>query len=129
MFSKEFGCVFQTELLDVVAQFGVITAFGEHGTDALLRQIEAIHDSLTFELGIEEQLFAHDDLVDMLEQLLIGECIEVEVFGNWFRFMGLSLFQIEILVVHGFANLLDKDAVLAADGSVFPDDHDGKSDG
>ena len=51
----------------------MITPFGEYGTDTLLRQLEAVDDGLTLEIGIEEKFFLHNDLVDIFEQLLVGE--------------------------------------------------------
>ena len=55
----------------------MLTALGEDGTHAFLRQLEAIHDDLALELGVEEEFFAYDDIVDILEELLVGKCVEV----------------------------------------------------
>jgi hypothetical protein len=50
----------------------MFAAFGEDGAYAFLRQMESLHDGLTPEFGITEEMFADDDVLDILIQLIIG---------------------------------------------------------
>ena len=54
LFDEQVGSMVQTQLLNIAVQLGMFTAFGENGTDTLLRQLEAVHDGLTPEFGVEE---------------------------------------------------------------------------
>ena len=69
LLDKPAGGTIQTQLKDVAGQFHIFAALGECGTDTFLRQLEAVHDSLTLELGIKEQPLADNDIVEILEQL------------------------------------------------------------
>jgi len=123
LFDEQVGGIVQTQLLNIAVQLGMFTAFGENGTDALLRQLEAVHDGLTPELGVEEEFFAYDNLVDVLEELFVG--LDVCVGDNG-RLLGPFLLPVHLLVVHRFSNLLGQQAVVAADNPVLDDDDGGK---
>ena len=97
LFDQQLGGIFQTELLYIAAQLRMFRTLGEDGSDALLRQLEAVDDGLTSERGVEEEMFAHDDIVDMLEELLVGQCCLV---GVGCRCMFAYLSPIFLLVGH-----------------------------
>ena len=83
---EQYGRIFQAQLLGVVGELSILAAFSEDGTYALFRKLEAVHDGLALEPGIEKEPFTHNDIVDMLEQLLVGKGVEVGyvVGGGYF---------------------------------------------
>ena len=71
-FQKQLGGIIQTQLQDVGAHLAMFAAFGEDAAYAFLRQVESLHDGIPPEFGITEEMFADDDVVDILIQLLVG---------------------------------------------------------
>ncbi len=65
----------QTKPQNIAVHLRKLAALGENGSDALLRKLEAVHDGLTTELGVEEELFVHNDIADVLEELVVGEIL------------------------------------------------------
>ena len=123
---QKLGGILQTEQLDITVQLVVFATFREYGTNAFLRQLETVDNRLTLKIGIEEELLTPDGLVDMLEQLLIGERVEVSDVVGDYRCLGLFLFPVQSLIAHGIGNLLGQGTVLAADSTVLDDDDNGK---
>ena len=74
---KNLGCIVQTQLQDIAGNLGVSAALSEDGAHTLLGKLEAIHDSLAFEAGVEVEAVTHDYFVDVPEELLVGERIKV----------------------------------------------------
>ena len=58
LFYQQFGCILQTQLLDVAGELGVVATLGEDGTHTLFRKLEAVHNSLTLKFGVKEELLA-----------------------------------------------------------------------
>ena len=87
----EEGGILQTQLLQIVGDLGILATLGEGVTHTLLRQLEAVHDGLAVHIRVEEQAFAHDDIVDMLEQLLIGQRIQICYVAGGDRLLKLQL--------------------------------------
>ncbi len=50
---QKVSCIVQAHLLDIAGQFSVPATLGENGTHAFLGQLEAVHDGLSFEAGIQ----------------------------------------------------------------------------
>ena len=53
LFDQQAGGVFETQLQGIVVEPGMVAALGENGAHTLLRQLEAVHDGLASEIGIE----------------------------------------------------------------------------
>ena len=51
----------------------MFAGFGEDAAYTILRQVESLHDGLPPEFGIMEEMFAADDVDDILIQLLVGQ--------------------------------------------------------
>ena len=122
LFEQLFGSIFQTQMHDVGGQFCIVAALGEDGADAVFCQQETVHDGLTLELRVEEESLAHNNVVDVLEELLVGGCFQIG-FGWW-------LLQPPVLIIHLFifgdiGYLLSQQTVLPADSSVLDDDDNG----
>jgi hypothetical protein len=49
----------------------MFAGFGEDAAYTILRQVESLHDGLSPEIGITEEMFADDDVLDILIQLLV----------------------------------------------------------
>lgn len=125
LFNQLVGSTFQTQQLHVTGHIIMFAAFRENGSHTLFRQLEAVHNGLTPEPGVEKQFFAHNHLIDLLEELFLAGGIEIGDCRRG-RGLGLLLIPVLLLVVHCFGNLLDQDTVLAADGPVMEDNNDGK---
>ncbi len=70
---QQVGGIFKSQLQDILIELDMLAAFGEDGAHAVLRQLEAVHDGLAIETGIKEKSLVHHNLVDMQEQLFVGE--------------------------------------------------------
>ena len=53
---EQMGGILQAQLQYILIQSDIIATLREHGTHALLRQLEAVHDGLAPEIGIEEEV-------------------------------------------------------------------------
>ena len=87
--------------------------------------METVHDGLSVEIRSKEQVLAHDDAVDILEELLVCQHVKVCRLACRKRILYLQL-QILLLVNHRLGNLVGKRLVFAADNPVLAEDDDGK---
>ena len=88
---QQMGGIFEAQLQNKLVEPDMLAALGEDGSHALLRQLEAVYDGLTAEVGIEEKALLHDHLVDMQEELFVGEFFQIVGNGGWFRCLRLFL--------------------------------------
>ena len=88
--------------------------------------MEAVHDGLPSEHWVEEELFANNNIADILEKLVVGEFCFMRAF---YRCLRPFLFPVHLLVVHGFGNLQSQQVALAIYRPILNNDHNGKDNG
>ena len=76
LLKEQVGSILQSLVLDIVGQFTRL-ALGEDGSHTVFRELEASHDSLTVEHGVEEEPFTLDGLCDVLVELFVSHRAEV----------------------------------------------------
>lgn len=94
----------------------MVTSFRECCTEPVLGKLKTIDQRLATKFGIEEEPFVDYDIINVLEQLLIGE--GAKTGGGTLRLNAATmLLEIQFPIFHCLGYLLSQIAVFLADGA------------
>ena len=69
----------------------MVTALGEGGADAILRDASNIDERLALKVGVEEQLFALDEVAEVNEEVGIGLGRDLQIVSRHLQIVSQKL--------------------------------------